>query len=384
MKGKTTLAVAICLLTIMVSACHDKKQDVMEDVTFTDFPEVIELKGEGHVLDDRQAMLRYPFRIHAYGDYLFIFDMHNADEFGHIYDKKTFSHIASFGKRGEGPQEMLRGQTMRVVSLDSIWTLDPGKRQIARWRFLPVERRVEQAEVIRLDKQTIISARDIALYNDTTWFMPDLSGQSRVWHVGRNGKLVGQTGKIPTHHTVKEYSLAPLAAAWNAYIHYHPGNGTLVAATQLGDVMEIYRLQENKRKAIRGPHGEPVFHTTPQGYAVPTGIMGYSDVQITDSFIYTVFHGRTFKEIAADPTGTEDGGRYLRVFDLEGNPVRCYHLDHAIYGIHVDEKEGFFWATDVNTEEQVVRYPLSSSGGAETPSASKSYMSSNDKSFSSI
>ena len=89
MKEKTTLAVAICLLTIMVSACHDKKQDVMEDVTFTDFPEVIELKGEGHVLDDRQAMLRYPFRIHAYGDYLFIFDMHNADEFGHIYDKKT-------------------------------------------------------------------------------------------------------------------------------------------------------------------------------------------------------------------------------------------------------------------------------------------------------
>lgn len=366
MRERVKFTVVICLLTIMVSACHDKKQDVMEDVTFTDFPEAIELKGEGHVLDDRQAMLRYPFRIHAYEDYLFIFDMHNAEEFCHIYDKETFNHIVSFGKRGEGPQEMLQGQTMRVVSLDSIWTLDPGKRQIARWSFSPMERRVEQVEVIQLDKQTVISARDIALYNDTAWLLPDLSGQSRVWYVGHNGKVIGTTGDIPTRRSVEENELAPLASAWNAYIHYHPKNDILVAATQLGDVMEIYNLRTGKRKVVRGPHNEPIYRTTPQGYAIPTGIMGYSDVQITDRYIYTVFHGRTFKEIAADPTGTEDGGRYLRIFDLEGNPVRCYHLDHAVYGIHVDEKEGIFWATDVNTEEQVIRYPLSSGGEAKT------------------
>lgn len=47
---------------------------------------------------------------------------------------------------------------------------------------------------------------------------------------------------------------------------------------------------------IYGPHGEPEFQSTPSD-AIPIGIMGFSDIQITDNYIYTVFHGKTFKEI---------------------------------------------------------------------------------------
>lgn len=362
MKEKVKLTVMICLLAIATSACHNSKGTLEEECVLEGFPEIIELKGEGCILDDRQALLRYPFRLRVFDEYLFILDMHNAEEFCHIYDKETFNHIVSFGQRGEGPQEMLQGQTMWVVSLDSIWTLDPGKRQIARWSFSPTDNTVAQVEVIQLDKQTVIGAHDITLYKDTTWLLPDLSGRSRVWHVGHSGKVIGTTGNIPTRRLIEENSLTPLASAWSAYIHYHQGHDILVVTTQLGDVLEIYNLQTGNRKTVHGPQGEPVYQTTPQGYAVPTGIMGYSDVQITDRYIYTVFHGRTFKEIAADPMGTEDGGRYLRVFDLKGNPIRCYHLDHAVYGIHVDEEEGIMWATDVNTEEQVVKYSLLPNG----------------------
>lgn len=365
MKERVKLMVAMCLLAVMTAACHDHRRTSAEECLLEDFPEVIGLKGEGRILDDRQALLRYPFRLRVCDGYLFVFDMHNAEKFCHIYDKETFNHITSFGQRGEGPQEMLQGQTMLVVSLDSIWTLDPGKRQITRWSFSPTDSTVTPVEDIRLDKQTIISARDMALYNDSTWLLPDLSGQSRVWHAGRSGKVVGTTGDIPTRRPVKENGLAPLASAWNAYIHYHYGNNMLVVATQLGDVLEIYNLQTGHRKIVYGPQGEPAYQTTRDGYAVPTGIMGYSDVQITDNFIYTVFHGITFEEIAADPTGTEDGGRVIRVFDLEGNPIRCYHLDHAIYGIHVNEEEGIIWATDVNTEEQIVKYRIPQSVGSE-------------------
>ena len=31
-----------------------------------------------------------------------------------------------------------------------------------------------------------------------------------------------------------------------------------------------------------------------QGYGIPTGIMGFSDVQVADSAIYAVFHGALF------------------------------------------------------------------------------------------
>ncbi len=44
---------------------------------------------------------------------------------------------------------------------------------------------------------------------------------------------------------------------------------------------------------------EPEFKVS-DGYGMPTGIMGFSDVQVTDDAIYAVFHGTSFKEISQD------------------------------------------------------------------------------------
>ena len=54
----------------------------------------------------------------------------------------------------------------------------------------------------------------------------------------------------------------------------------------------------------------------------------------------------------------EDGGRYIYVFDLKGNPVRKYVLDHAIYGIDVDEDTGTILATDVNSNDPILSFKI--------------------------
>ena len=98
-----------------------------------------------------------------------------------------------------------------------------------------------------------------------------------------------------------------------------------------------------------------------QSEGIPTGIMGFSDVHTTDHFIYTEFHGRSFKDIGqAYQRGEdiEDGGRYIYVFDLKGNPVRKYVLDHAIYGIDVDEDTGTILATDVNSNDPILSFKI--------------------------
>ncbi len=45
--------------------------------------------------------------------------------------------------------------------------------------------------------------------------------------------------------------------------------------------------------------------------------------------------GETFKEISQKMQKVDmtDGGRYIYVFSLTGDPVRKYVLDHYIYGI---------------------------------------------------
>ena len=52
--------------------------------------------------------------------------------------------------------------------------------------------------------------------------------------------------------------------------------------------------------------------------------MGFSDVQVTNEAIYAVFHGHTFKEIMAQHQKegrATDGGQYIYVFNLQGEPL---------------------------------------------------------------
>lgn len=150
-----------------------------------------------------------------------------------------------------------------------------------------------------------------------------------------------------------------LAQAWRSFIDHNPRNGVLAAVTQLGEVLEVFNLKDSTHVVRIGPHGEPEFKLS-EGYGIPTGIMGFSDVQVTDSAIYAVFHGRSFKEIAQNARKSiqVDGGQYIYVFNLKGEPLCKYVLDHCIYGISVNEQKGTILATDVNKDEPIIEYTM--------------------------
>ena len=89
----------------------------------------------------------------------------------------------------------------------------------------------------------------------------------------------------------------------------------IVAVTQLGDVLDSYTLGESITEQVRyvGPDGEPVFQVTPEGYGIPSGCMGYWDVQVTGRYIYTLYDGTTFKEIMQSPEAprSTSAGRHI-------------------------------------------------------------------------
>ena len=167
-------------------------------------------------------------------------------------------------------------------------------------------------------------------------------------------------GNIPTIHNKSEYSMPALAQAWRSFIDYNSQNNILAFVTQLGEVIEIYNLKNNTHIVLYGPNGEPNFEIS-NGYSIPTGIMGFSDVEVTDKYIYTVFHGRSFKEIARKimkGAPSIDGGKYIYVFSLSGEPVCSYTLDRYIYGIDVNEEKGIITAVDVNSDEPIVQFKI--------------------------
>ena len=338
---------------LLVSACASAPE---KGIPYNDFPVTEQLSGQTMPLDT--AIFRFPYRIRIQGDTVAILDLHAPDYFIKLFHYPDFSYIASLGKRGDSPEDMLSVENIRWDG-NSLWVLDSTKSQITRFGLSLSGDSLLREEVVSLDKE-ILRALDFVVYDDSTFIIPDYSGESRFCWVDRKGKLLRKMGEIPSTNEEALMQARPaLAQAWRSFIDYNPRNGVLAAVTQLGEILEIYNLKDSTHVVRIGPNGEPKFKVS-EGYGIPTGIMGFCDVQVTNDAIYAVFQGRIFKEIAeaAQKGDMTDGGRYIYVFNLTGEPLGKYELDHVIYGMFVDEQCRTIVATDVNRDEPIVDFLL--------------------------
>ena len=204
--------------------------------------------------------------------------------------------------------------------------------------------------------EDILRPLDFAIYNDTTFIIPDYSGENRLCWLNDDGELVKKIGAIPSINNQALRKARPaLAQAWRSFIDYNSHKGVLAMVTQLGEVLEVYNLKDSTEVIRIGENGEPKFKIF-EGYGIPSGIMGFSDVQVTDNAIYAVFHGTTFKEIVKHNGHLPDGGKYIYVFSLKGEPLYKYVLDHYVYGFWVDEATKTIIATDINNDQPIVRF----------------------------
>ena len=299
------------------------------------FPVTEELQGRVILLDS--VFFRYPYRLEVRGDRVVIEDLHGPDYFYHLFTYPDFHYLHSFGQRGEGPEEM---QTVDDFRWDgqTLWALDNIKSELVRWELNDCRDKMVRSERIKLDKATF-RALDIVPYQDNSFLIPNYSGDSRFCQVDRNGKLLKKWGEIPTERKddLKKYPYA-FGYGWRSFIDYSSKTGTLVAATQLGEVLEVWNVKKNTHKVLKGKLGEPEFEILPE-YAIPAGAVGHNDIQVTDRAIYVIYRGISINEEMIAYQKSKPlliGGKIVRVFSLEGEPLKEYKLDHSVSGIWVD------------------------------------------------
>lgn len=345
---------------LLFISCDNRQKEYGDNViSYSGFPLVKMIEGEVIELDT--ALFRYPFRIRINGDKAVIMDLHGPNHFGHLFQYPSFTYLSSFGKRGDSPTEMLSMENCRTYN-EKVWTLDANKKQLTSLDMSLSGDSLHYNRVITL-KEDILRPLDFAVYNDTTFIIPDYSGDSRFCFVNQDGNKGHKIGTIPTINLdALEDTRPALAQAWRSFIDYNPKNGVLGIVTQLGEVLEIYNLKDSTHVVRIGEHGEPEFKVS-DGYGIPTGIMGFSDIQVTDSAIYTVFQGTAFKDIAKQGGRLPDGGNNIYVFSLKGEPLCKYILDHYIYGIWVDEVNKMILATDINNDQPIVKFCLNRQKG---------------------
>ena len=113
------------------------------------------LLGEVKAISCDSVYLRYPYRVEIKDSLAVILDLHPDSCFLHAFTYPEWRYVTSFGRRGEGPEEVLSAERVRICSSDSVWVLDSNRRQITRWRISASLGNAERAEEILLEERLI-------------------------------------------------------------------------------------------------------------------------------------------------------------------------------------------------------------------------------------
>jgi hypothetical protein len=280
-------------------------------------------------------------------------DLHATDYYCHQFDYPSIRYQRSFAKRGIGPTDFLDAENIRFTSKGDCWILDANKSLLT---CFPINAANFSKREIHLTPK-LVRTLDLALYNDSLFIVPDYTGKHRFHILHSDGTLKESRGKISLSKKDKDIPDMVYAQAWRGFLDYNFQTGILAIATQLGEVIEIYDIPgDSLINVVYGKQGEPRFNYR-NGQAIPTGIMGYSDIYVGEENIYALFWGQTFDEIKTTFWDIE-GGKEIRVFDLKGNPVKQYFLDRYITGFCVDEKNKVIIGLDVNSDQPVVKMKI--------------------------
>lgn len=312
---------------------------------------------ENHLIIGKQLYVtdsfyfRYPFRIRKYKSSLFILDLHGRDSYCSRLSFPDIKMETVFASRGNGPQEFLSVENIRLGSNGILYILDANKNKISTYN--PLDNNfIKQIDL----PKGLIRCLDFALISDSLFVIPDYSGKHRFHFINMDGNIELDYSEIPSQeHKSRDVALAQ---AWRSFIDYNPDNGILAMVTQLGEVLEVFNLKDSTHVVKIGPHGEPKFDET-DGMAIPNGIMGYSDVYVAEDKIYALFWGTSFKDIRKqDPYNRIEGGKIIQVFSLEGTPIKQYTLDRHITGFSINEEDNKLIGLDVNSDNPIVEYQL--------------------------
>lgn len=343
MKNNLAFILIYFIATLFFCGCNFLAREVYP--RYADFPEVITLSQAKSISCD-SVYLRYPYRVEINDSLAVILDLHPDSCFLHAFTYPEWRYVTSFGSRGEGPEDILSAERVRISSPDSVWVLDSNRCQITRWRIS--NGNAERVEEIPLDDR-LIRTLDFCKTADG-FLVTDYTGNYRYHVLDQYGKIKQSVGSIPTEKNISDENSMALAQAWRSFMDYNPKNGVLAIVTQLGEVVELFNLKTGEHHVCYGPGGEPVFSIA-QSEAIPKGIKGFNDVVVSDSCIYTVFDGISFKDrIREFRSGKKqpEGGKYVYVFGFDGKQKERIELFNSAFGLSVLERELLTTSTDAD------------------------------------
>lgn len=341
---------------LFVAACTERPADGRYGPAELDHSGLRPVQLEERVLTSGDY-LAAPGDIALVGEHLLVIDG-ISDSVLHVIDAQSGQRLRSLGRRGEGPGEF-RGAWSIARPADTggrPWVYD---LQLARLTEVDVAADTppsSEPRMIRIQGEAL--ATQPVWVNDSTLVSPNFSPGGRLSFFGADGTFRRDAGEVPRGDG--GVPPAVMQHAWTGTPVSNPRTGALALATRHADQVEIYRPDGTRIRTVRGPFRfDPEFTVgNAQGQPVMASDdamrFGYIDAEPTAGRIYTLFSGRTREGYK----GASSFGRYVHVYDWDGELKEAYRVDSDIVAITVSPEGERMYGIRHDPEPAVVAYDL--------------------------
>lgn len=320
---------------------------------------------------DTSRLISYPYKIKLADSLVFVLDLRAGDgSFVQVFSYPELKYITSIGKKGRGPNELLTLPCFDIYE-GHVYLLDPHKMFLMRYALHRIAAGEDRPDTVVAYPPTLgpilsykITSRGLLVAaNSRKRRIAELSvaDTTPLWSIDLPDYADMDPDPVP-----EKYELS----LWNSVIGCRESPRMVVNATQLGDLLEIYRENGEGVISIIGKGGLP--GVIRAGRRVSIGKMdGFSDVQIYGNRIYALYSGADRSEMyrlerkgRVAPSGCD----HLLIYDSVGTVLAQYRLDCHVSGFDIDEDNGVLIMVDPNSEEPICTAPLPEIGIPESVS----------------
>src|SRR5690606_5374189 len=341
------------ILSLWVFGCQEKSSDPNELAFSKDDVKEYRITAKkkmeaGNILQPTNIL---------YKDGRIVLTEENVDTLIHILDAETLNHITSKGVAGYGPGE-----------IPSIWNLDSGSSDSTFWAYSLEGKAFNDYNLYNSDPlspQQIRQSEDFFLAVGITWASSSslmtyqASGEDKYVEYDLKGNRIASYGKwksmIPG-----EYPDHVIAEVHQGSIRSSLVNNKIVKASIYRDRIEILDRVDGSIIGINGPLNVipkfKVLGSSGQEGAVLSDdfIIAFTDISITDQFIFALYSGRSDRELMESGRGKTE----IFVFNYQGKPVALLKTDVPLSTLTIDEAGQMLYAITEEEDPTVAVFKL--------------------------
>ena len=276
----------------------------------------------------------------------------------HVFDLESLRHLASYGRRGDGPGEFKDPEQIVIGASSSpaeVWILDGGHQRLTRLSLDELEAgAVVDPQTFSIDGPNAGSLVRVA---DGRWFAGGWITDGRVARFRADRSYDRTIVGFPPE---AEAPGMTLLQAYESRVVADPAGHRLAAATLLGSLLEVFDYDGTTIAQAAVPDSFPpswVQGRSRGGRAVmsvgPETRYGFTDLAATRRFLYGLFSGGRVME-KGTPWATKD----IQVFGWDGEYVKTLYLDRTAEAITVDATDTWLYASGPEPTPWVGRFRL--------------------------